>query len=644
VIGVTNKELPDPRTCASSIKQRGGRSKEKAIMSKNSSWRSAAAVLALATATTLQACGSGSSTSTTGSIALSLAPTSATVQQGGSTIVTGTLTRTDFTGAVAVTVEGAPAGVTGTVALSGDAAAVTIAVTSTAVTGVYPLIIRAKGTGVTDATATFTLTITAASASSFTLLASPTSLNVAQGATNTTGGVKATRTGGFTGTITYSLAGAPTGVTAAFATTATTDSMQVSVTVTGAVAVGTYPAVIHGISGVLDVTTPITIIVTAGTAGSSVHLDYSACLAASKPIWVAFQDGSGAWTHVTGSADVYTFSIASATGAIAVVTPGANFVTTINYMSQTELAAFTGACAASATSKTVNGTLAGVTTGFLASISMGGGGAIVPGPATTFQLVGVASGSQDLVAYNRNSATPGAVSDGLVLRRNLNVADGGSVPLIDFGSVEAVAPTTYTITLTGATAGATITQVQSYLTGVTCTSHLLYTKTGTSATIFAYGVPAAMQLASDYYNLSLTSLDATGSSRQVSSSFHTLANKTIALGASVSVTVTDVTGASAYRRLQSVFTLPSDYQSATLVYTGVIANSVFITQSAGFIGGTTAVTLTMPDLAAAGYLASYGPGTANAVNYLTKVLGISGGGAGCNEGGSTKVATVTGIS
>jgi len=690
----------------------------------------------------------GATTPVVGSIVLSLSPTSATIQQGASTQVTGTVTRTNFTGDIAISVNGAPTGVSGSVTLApvngGNSAQVTLSASNSTVVGTYSLTVVAKGSGIDSTTATFTLTIAAATPASYTMAvgtpsqsiaqsgtalsaltfvrtaftgnitlsaenlptgvtaafatnpvsgttssvtfaASPTatpgsfntilirgtasgltdvtagvtlvvtvtgsftiaagnaSLSVVQG-NNASTSVNATRVGGFGGTIVYSVTGPsnaalPAGLTAAVTPTATADQNTLTVTTTAGLAPATYPIVVHAVSFGPEQTANVSVVVTA--LGSAVRLDYSLCAAGGKPVWVAFQDGAGAWTHVAGSADVYSFNVASANGAIAVVTTGANYVTAINYMSQGELAAFTGGCAP--TGKTINGTVAGVTSGFLASISMGGGAATVAAPATTFQLVGLANGAQDLVAYNRNSLTPGAVNDGLILRRDLNVADGGSVPLIDFGSLEAVSPTTFTITLTGAPGGATITQVQSYLTGVTCSSHLLYTKSGTSATVFAYGVPTGLQRVTDYYNLSLTSLDALASSRQVSRSFQTLANMTIALGASISATVTDVTGGATYRRVQSVLALPSDYQSASLIYTGVVANSVTISQSTGYIGGAASVTLAMPDLTAAGYLAAYGPGTANAVNYLTSARGTSGGGAGCNQGGTTKVATVTGI-
>jgi hypothetical protein len=104
-----------------------------------------------------QGCGSGSaSTGTTGgSIALSLSPTSATIQVGGSTQVSGTIVRTDFTGDVAVTVSGAPSGVTG-VANSqptggSNSASVTISAASTAAPGTYTLTVTASGSGISAA-------------------------------------------------------------------------------------------------------------------------------------------------------------------------------------------------------------------------------------------------------------------------------------------------------------------------------------------------------------------------------------------------------------------------------------------------------------------------------------------------------------
>jgi hypothetical protein len=131
------------------------------------------AAVAVATAVLVQGCGSSNdTTTTTGSITLSLSPTSATVQVGGSTQVSGTIVRTDFTGDVAIAVQNAPAGVTGAVNSAptdgSNTASVTLNVAATATPGVYTLGVVASGSGITSATANFTLTIAAATSSSYT--------------------------------------------------------------------------------------------------------------------------------------------------------------------------------------------------------------------------------------------------------------------------------------------------------------------------------------------------------------------------------------------------------------------------------------------------------------------------------------------
>jgi hypothetical protein len=99
-------------------------------------------------------------------MALALAPTFATVAQGGTTQVVATLTwGGGFAADVALSLEGAPAGVTGavsnTLTSEGSASAtVTISVSEDAAPGSHGLTVRARGTGAADATAAFVLTVT----------------------------------------------------------------------------------------------------------------------------------------------------------------------------------------------------------------------------------------------------------------------------------------------------------------------------------------------------------------------------------------------------------------------------------------------------------------------------------------------------
>ncbi|HEY2163152.1 MAG TPA: hypothetical protein VGH04_04140 [Gemmatimonadaceae bacterium] len=54
---------------------------------------------------------------------------------------------------------------------------------------------------------------------------------------------------------------------------------------------------------------------------SSGNVTWQFCGRLGIPIWVAFQDGTGAWTHVTGTNDSYTFNITQAVGGVAYVLP-----------------------------------------------------------------------------------------------------------------------------------------------------------------------------------------------------------------------------------------------------------------------------------------------------------------------------------
>lgn len=101
-----------------------------------------------------------------GAIALVILPTGVSISQGGSSSVGATLTASgNFTGAVNLTVTGAPIGVTGVVSIVQTLglvtyANVTISVGASAILGSYTLVVRGTGTGVADATAAFALTVT----------------------------------------------------------------------------------------------------------------------------------------------------------------------------------------------------------------------------------------------------------------------------------------------------------------------------------------------------------------------------------------------------------------------------------------------------------------------------------------------------
>lgn len=606
-----------------------------------------AAVLAALVVTT-QGCSSGSDTTSGGSITLTLSPTSATVQVGASTVVTGTIVRTDFTGDVAIAVQNAPSGVTGTVTaapVSGsNSASVSLLATAAATPGVYVITVIASGSGITNATATFTLTIAPATTSgSYAIALASSPASIAQGGTGSVT-VNFTRTN-FTGNITPSVDNLPTGVTAAFAQNPVVgNGSLLTFTVASTAAAGVYSTLdVRGTAaGLTDVTSiPFTLTITTSGGTGSVHLDYSACT--NVPIWFAAQDGTGAWVHLTGTNNVYTFNVTSGKGGYATVTLNNGvYTTTVNFFSQAELAVGTVAqCITPPVGSTINGTVAGLSANDVANISMGGGTAIAPFGLTAFQLTNVQSGTQTMVAYRRNTTTPGT-NDMAIIRPGQNIASGGSLALVDFGSAEAFSPASASFTVTGGTPGDNFFASMAYLTAPACVSNPLYSTFGTYAVTptLQYGIPTTQQAATDLHRFTVQDQNvATSSTLLLTTTFHTFGPQSITLPAALPAgTITTPSGGIGTRR-QIALTLPSDYSSIGFSYSDAAFNTTNLFASAAYLGGS-AVTLAMPDFTAAGsYLAIYGPG---AGALTTNLYAVGATGTVCTNGAITRTAFVTG--
>jgi alpha-L-arabinofuranosidase len=112
-------------------------------------------------------------------------------------------------------------------------------------------------------------------AGGFTLTA-PASVTLQQGQSGSTA-VTVTKSAGFSGTVTLSVSGLPTGATDTIATTSTGDTLSISVPTT--VAVGNYPLTLTGTSGSVKVTTPLSLVVTQTQAITvdPCAVDYGTC-------------------------------------------------------------------------------------------------------------------------------------------------------------------------------------------------------------------------------------------------------------------------------------------------------------------------------------------------------------------------------
>ena len=223
--------------------------------------------LALLGAAAAVGCGSGGDGGTDpGSISLTVSPTSASIVVGGTQDITATLTRAGgFTGTVNLTVTGQPTGVTATLSEvhtvgAVTEATVTILVDAATALAVYPLVLHGTGNGVSEATASFSLTVTPLPAA-YALIVNnnPTIVQGASGPAN----IVLVRQK-FTGDVTLALEGAPAGITGVFAPNPVTASASVlTISVAGTVAPNTYNMTVRGTSSLTDRTTVFAVTVAA---------------------------------------------------------------------------------------------------------------------------------------------------------------------------------------------------------------------------------------------------------------------------------------------------------------------------------------------------------------------------------------------
>jgi hypothetical protein len=190
------------------------------------------------------------------SFTLSPSPASVSVDQGASGQSTITVVPANgFSGSVSLAATGMPTGVTASFSPTTTASTSTLNLTtnSSAATGTFSITVTGTS-GVLKASTGVGLTSTAASG--FTLSSAPSAFSIQQGA-----GRSATITvnpaNGFSGKVSLSASGLPSGVTASFNPSSTTSTSIVSFTVSSSASAGTATVTITGQSGSLTQTTTI---------------------------------------------------------------------------------------------------------------------------------------------------------------------------------------------------------------------------------------------------------------------------------------------------------------------------------------------------------------------------------------------------
>jgi hypothetical protein len=197
---------------------------------------------------------------------LSASPSGLTVVQGGQGTSTITITPVNgFSGSVSFSASGLPSGVTATFNANPATSTSTLTLTAsgTATTGTTTVTVIGSSGSLTQTT---TLMLTVTPGPSYTLSASPNSLSVAQGSQGTST-ITITPVNGFSGSVSFSASGLPSGVTATFNANPATSTSTLTLTASGTATTGTTTVTVIGSSGSLAQTTTLTLTVTSASSG-----------------------------------------------------------------------------------------------------------------------------------------------------------------------------------------------------------------------------------------------------------------------------------------------------------------------------------------------------------------------------------------
>jgi len=235
-----------------------------------------------------------------------VAPTALNIERGRDGVATVTLERRGgFSGPVALSISGLPAGVIASFAdpaPTGGSTVLTLGVDKSVELGSYPLAISGQGTPGTQV-ANLTLNVTANQpAPGYSLAVDPASIALAAGSSGQAA-VTIARDNGFTSPVNLSLEGQPAGVTASFDNAAPTGgSAALTLTTLSSTVPGVYPLLLRGtVTGLADRTTSLTLTVSAASGGFTLSL---------APSSMELQVG------LSGTVAVTVLKIGSFTGAV----------------------------------------------------------------------------------------------------------------------------------------------------------------------------------------------------------------------------------------------------------------------------------------------------------------------------------------
>lgn len=537
-----------------------------------------------------------------------------------------------YTGAVTLTLDNPPNGITGSFTLSstqGNSSTLGLTVAASVAPGAYPVTIKATAPGAADKSLALSLTVTASLPLGFSIGVDPVEFELPAGkGWSTNGIVTVQRLGGFTGAVTVSIAppvgsiGSVIGATPTTVTAGETATNMLALAADGTPP-GVYPATVRvSAPGFADQTTQVRLRVSPPSTG---NIQWKFCNASRVPRYFAVRDGNGAWRHIVPSGPaaatrtdpaIFAFSLSQPTAAVAMVSLGEKtsaspliqgFRWDVYYMTAQEIvdrAADECVRYPDATTRTASGTLTGYqsfdavlpSASYKALASTGSTGVL----STSLSLRNLQPGPFDLFV-TRSSFTQGGnvpiVALQLILKRSLDPASGGALPALSFVA-DGVTPAAGTVTFAN-TNGETFSFVSSFLTaqGLNAPFHA---SAGYSVLSRSwYGVPAAQLQPGDLHQLVATTGNA--SARRAVIAYATqVSTRTLDFGPTLSApTVAGGSGAIPPWIVRATGTLSSDYTArASLYLRETIADprALMIIATRGALGSGSSYDVAVPDL------------------------------------------------
>ncbi|MCC6318255.1 MAG: hypothetical protein IT361_11245 [Gemmatimonadaceae bacterium] len=589
------------------------------------------------------------------SIALSTSNPAVTVQPGGTpqgSVVT--IARTNFTGAVTfAATTGLPSGLTAAFTPATPTTGNSVVVNFTAATGTasgtYNVVVQGTGQGIAPASVQFAVTVAGSSGGSIAIAAVPSAVSVAQGSSGGTT-INVVRTG-ITGPVTLTTSNVPGGVIATFGAPVTTqNSSSLTFAVGASVPVGSYEITVTGAAtGVANVSTTVTLTVTPGQVGTG-NVTFTFCgESASIPVWVAYQNAFGAWQQATAVAtNTYSFTI-STIGGVAWVTPGSagSWVLSIAYGTFVDLQARGQATCTAPTSKTVTGTVGGLTAASDA-VLLSVGGATPATPPTqaspTFTITGVPPGTVDLAAarFTVDLAGPTPlVLQRLLLRRAFVPANNASLGTIDFSGSEGFDPETRQLQIVGVGVGE---QGVAATTFLTANGAALSLGTAIGVSTVAYSaVPSSRTMAGDLHTVTATATTTSGSLVTVARSITAMARDATSTQLVLPSTPGPMTVSTAstvgHARLRAVYSRQGEYDNVWSARFVQAARATAISMTSGYMALNGAFDVTIPDFASVnGWQDSWGLQVGASTTWQVAATGWVVGNGMNAEGAVTKTA------